>query len=67
MAKKLRPVGDILMDLEVVLMELSSHGLQWGDVFGLIHKYLMVHLPQDQEEYEDGSHPEFYYGPRREK
>lgn len=68
MAKKqLIPMGDLLLELEDVLLELSKHGLQWGDVFGLVYTYLMVHLLSDREEYEDGTHPEFYYGPRRGK
>lgn len=66
MAKpSLRPLGDILLDLENILIEFSKHGLQWGDVLNLIFGYLMVHLPGDREEYEDGTNPEFYYGPRR--
>lgn len=60
-------MGEILLDLENILMEFSRHGLQWGDVFGLIYVYLMVHLQCDREEYNDGTHPEFYYGPGRDK
>lgn len=61
-----KTVGELLHDLEDCLMALvCDHDLQWGDIFGLIYTYLMVHLPNGREEYEDGSNPEFYYGPRR--
>lgn len=66
MAKKpLRTMGEILLDQEKLNIEYSQHGLQWGDVLALIFRYMQVHLPEDQEEYMDGTHPEFYYGPRR--
>ena len=52
----------MLLDLELQLDELIDHGLQWGDVLSLTHMHLMVHSPEAREEFEDGGHPEFYYG-----
>ena len=66
MKKKLRPLGDILLDLEPLIDELTDqHSLQWSDILALIHVYLTVHHPENQEEYLDGSNPIWYYGPRR--
>ena len=59
-------MSELLLELEDCLMPLvAEHDLQWGDVLGLVYLYMMVHLPGGREEYEDGSNPEFYYGPRR--
>ena len=56
-------MGEILFDLEDVLDELiDSYGLQWGDIFDRVHKHLVQHRPDAQEEYEDGGSPVFYYG-----
>lgn len=65
--KKIRPLGDILLDLEPILLEMGiDHDLQWSDILSLVHVYLMVHLPTQQEIYKkDNSSPEFYYGPKR--
>lgn len=62
--KSIRQVGEALLDLEVILMELANnHGLQHGDILALTHVYLTVHLPDAREVYTaDGSSPEFYYG-----
>lgn len=66
--KKLRKVGDILLDLEVVLDELvDDHELQWGDILSVIHGHLVSHRPDAQEEYVDGGNPIFYYGPKKEE
>lgn len=65
MAKKsIRQVGNILLDLEVLLEELTdTHGLQHGDVLALIHVWLTVHRPAAREVYtSDGSSPTFFYG-----
>ena len=61
--KKIRPLGQITEDLEPLILEMvESHELQWHEVMGLIHSYLMVHCPQAQEEYNDGGTPNYYYG-----
>lgn len=60
-----RKMGDILLDLEKILLEMVDHGLQWGDILFQVYGYLMVHSPGSQEEYTKGGHPEFYYGPKR--
>ena len=63
----MRRMGDIMHDLEDVLLEMTEkHDLQYGEILNLVYGYLKVHCPESQEEYEDGEHPEFYYGPRRE-
>lgn len=62
--KKLRKVGDITLDLEVLLEELSfDHDLQHGEVLALIHSWLNIHAPDQKEKYLDGKNPIFYYGP----
>ena len=63
----LRPMGDVISDLEAVVQEMvGSHDLQWGDILNLVHGYLRVHNPEAQEEYTTGGNPEFYYGPKDE-
>lgn len=64
---KLRKVGDIMLDLEKILEELSfDHDLQWGEVRGLVKSWLEIHAPSQQEEYEDGSNPVDFYGHKEE-
>lgn len=65
---KLRPLGDVTQDLENVLIEMAiNHDLQWGEILSLVHGYMMVHLPQQQEQYTDGTTPVFFYGPKEDK
>lgn len=66
---KLRPFGDVISDLEVVIQEMvSQHDLQFGDILNIVHGYLCVHNPEAQEEYTDGSgSPVFYYGAKKQK
>lgn len=62
--KKLRKVGDIMLDLEPLLFELhEDHDMQHGEVLYLINGWQKIHVPEQIETYEDGSHPVFY-GPR---
>ena len=61
---KRRALGDVLLDLEPLLEELTdSHDLQWSDVLFLVYGWLQVHKPEAQEEYLDGSSPVMYYRP----
>lgn len=64
---KIRPAGTILLEMEPLILELmETHDLQYGDFLGMMYTYLLVHYPEGREEYEDGTHPEFYYGmPRK--
>jgi hypothetical protein len=63
---KKRTLGAILLDLENILDELVVHQeCQWADILNLVFGHLTVHRPDAQEEYADGSHPEFYYGPKK--
>jgi len=62
--KKIRPAGDVTLDLEKVLEELSfDHDLQHGEVLALVHCWLNIHAPSQKEKYLDGKNPIFYYGP----
>jgi hypothetical protein len=61
--KKLRKLGIVLLDIEPLLLELVDHELQHGDILNLVRGYLEVHAPEAREEYVEGGHPEFYYGP----
>jgi len=64
--KQLRPLGEITLELEKVLKEMTNdHDLQWGEVLGLVHTWLSIHAPNAQEEYVDGDNPMYYYGPKR--
>lgn len=66
--KKPRPLGDIMLDLEPLLLEMvESHDLQYGDILNLVYGYLEVHAPDAKEVYVRGGSPEFYYGPKRRK
>lgn len=64
MSKKSRTTGDVLLDMEPLLLELVDQDLQFGDILSLVYMYLMVHAPGAREEYEDGTHPTFNYGPK---
>lgn len=62
--KKLRPLGDIMLDLELVLEQLTDskqHDMQWGEVLHLVYGWLSVHAPHAREEYTEGGHPSFFY------
>jgi len=62
----MRPLGDVLLDIEPLLEELiDEHDLQKGDVLALINVWIDVHRPCCKEEYQDGSRPVFKYGPQR--
>lgn len=62
--KKVRPLGDIMMDMEPLLMEMThSQDLQWHEILNLVKGYLEVHCPEGKEEYVSGGSPVFYYGP----
>lgn len=64
--KKIRPAGDVTLDLETLLEELSfDHELQHGEVLALVHCWLEIHAPSQKEVYSDGKNPKFYYGPDR--
>lgn len=61
----MRKLGDILLDLEVILDEMvDSHELQVGDILNLVYGHLVIHRPDAKEVYvSDGSSPVFKYGP----
>ena len=57
-------IGKILLDLEPILDKMVDQGLQMGDILALVKAHLDIHRPDCIEEYEDGSKPEYYYGPK---
>ena len=64
--KRLRPLGDVLLDMEKLLEEMSfDHDLQHGEVLALIERWLDIHAPTQREEYLDGTHPIRTYGPSK--
>jgi len=61
--KKLRPLGEITQDLEPLLLEMAvEHDLQHGEILNIIRGYLEIHVPDQKEQYTDGTSPVFYYG-----
>lgn len=66
--QQLRPLGEITLELEKVLEEMTNdHDLQWGEILGLVHTWLNIHAPANQEEYVDGGSPVYYYGPNKKR
>ena len=62
MNKKIRPIGEIMFDVEDILDEMCvSHQMQWHEVLGLIYASLQLHYKESQEEFLDGSKPVFKY------
>ena len=62
---KLRPLGNILLDLEPILEEMiDAHDLQKSDVVALISGWIDAHRPGCIEVYEDGTSPVLFYGPK---
>ncbi|EFX60709.1 hypothetical protein DAPPUDRAFT_123240 [Daphnia pulex] len=37
---KIRKLGDVLLDMEPLLLEMVDHGLQYGDILNLVYGYL---------------------------
>lgn len=61
--KKVRPLGQITADMELLLQEMTDiHELQYGEVLVLVYSWLEVHAPHAKEVYvKDGSSPTFFY------
>lgn len=63
MKSKLRPLGDITDDLEILLQEMVyKHKLQAHEIYGIISSYLEMHCPDAIEKFTDGTDPVRYYG-----
>ena len=61
---KLRPLGQVTLDLEVILEEMvDSHELQMGEILAIVKAWVEIHRPDALEIYEDGSNPFYFYGP----
>lgn len=63
--KKLRPMGDILLEMEPLYRELMlGHKLQYSDLYGVMRQYDKTHGMDETclEHYTDGTVPIFFYG-----
>jgi hypothetical protein len=61
--KKEEKIGDVLLELEVVLDKMCDQGLQLGDILALVNSHIAVHRPDAIEVYTaDGSSPVLKYG-----
>lgn len=61
---RVRPLGDILLDMEESLMNLSyDHDMQWYEVLSLVKISLERNCPEGQEKVK-GKTASFYYGPK---
>lgn len=60
----LRPLGQITGDMEPLLLEMAcQHDMQWHEILAIIHAYLAVHCPAQQERYTaDNTTPVYFYG-----
>lgn len=69
--KKIRSCIDQMDEEEVMLVldkcyeRLIDRGWQWGDVLYGAFGWLNIHADHAREEYLDGTHPEFKYGPKK--
>jgi hypothetical protein len=63
MKTKLRPLGQVTADMELLLQEMTdAHELQYGEIIALIFSWLEIHAPHAKEVYtEDGSSPSLIY------
>lgn len=61
--KKIRPVGQIYLEMEKLRNELiDDHDLQWNDLIFELAGWLETHRQDARETYiEDGSHPVLSY------
>lgn len=68
MKKKIRPMGQITQDMELLLEELvDDHDLQVAEILYQNWSWLVIHRPGAVEEYiEDGGSP-IFYGPKTKK
>lgn len=63
-----RTAGVIFLELEKLFDELiDKHEFQIGDCLYWLYGHLKIHRPDAIEEYTDGGHPNFYYGPKESK
>lgn len=65
--KKIRPSGQIYLELEELIDELiDSHDIQHGDFLAWALQHLRLHRPDAAEEFvSDNTHPVFFYGHER--
>jgi hypothetical protein len=62
--KKLRPLGNVLLDIEPLYLEIVSHNLQRSDIIGLMLQYDETHGLDSEllEHYTDGTTAVTYHG-----
>jgi hypothetical protein len=59
--KKIRPLGDIMLDMEKLLYEMHiDHDMQHGEVLYQINGWQKIHVPLYIEPYTDGTNPILY-------
>lgn len=63
--KRIRPLGDIVSDLEELVFEMvDDHDLQRGSILAVVKDYIDVHCPGAIEQYEeDNTSPLYFYAP----
>lgn len=60
--KRIRKIGDVMLDMEPLLLEMVDSELQLGEILALVKAYVEIHARESIEEYEDGTSPVYYYG-----
>ncbi len=55
---------EVMLIMDASLERLVDRGWQWGDILSNVWGWLGIHARGAREEYMDGSHPEYYYGPK---
>jgi hypothetical protein len=65
---KIRPLGDILLDLEPLLEEIiDTHSIQKGEIVSLVDVWVQIHRPDAVEKYVDGSPSPVLYKPGKKR
>lgn len=58
-------MGDVMFTVEDVVTQMAEeHDMQKGEMLSLFAQYIDNHFPGAIEEYEDGTHPIYFYGPK---
>ena len=64
----MRPLGQITDELEPLLYELvEDQEMQAHEVLHMVYGWIQCHYPDAIENYEDGTHPQFFYGTKEYK
>lgn len=61
----MKTMGDVMFDVEALLDDMiTKHDLQRHEILALIDHHIIVHHPGAIEEYENGTTPIYFYGPK---